>query len=804
MSLNLRFGFIAIGLLLTAVLTISYLFDTERTSIIQAREQEHLHYHTDQISRTLQHRIEQLRSDADFLAHTPPINAIRDILARSPDIAHDDRQFAIWNERLGVIFQALAYTRPEYQQLRLIAYTPEGPELLRVERQGADFIVVTPQNLQKMGNRDYVRDAAALKPGTITLSPIDLKREHGTLATPEVATIRALSPIYAADGSLFALIVINLDMGYVFRSMDSMSMRNGEFLVADETGEFLYHSDSDKRMASEHNRAYRLIDEFPSLNATLKEMSPDKPLPFSIDDDAKSLSGMVLKYPLPISRKQVRYLTLIITQPSLQAPYDLGKAHLQIYLQIGGLLTIMIILIVLVTRRLTHSLREMVRVSHAVSQGDYDVEIPDALGRDMRHLSGAFKHMTETLKQRESELKRLNQTLDSQVAERTQALKASHNELYKERQLLQSIIDNVGDGVLVLDGEGRILFCNRKAQQVLGPFPIDLKLEDWPTHFGLHSAADTALMSADQFPLVSALKGKTIHQQELYIQNPHNPGGRWINLFSRPLYRTQGVVDGAVAVLVDIEEDRARREQLDIQSNELAKIGRLTLIGQIIDTIAHRLSQPLAAIANYAGAALQMQASNSLDDERLKQVLNLISQQTERGGICLSDLRALRMRGSQPPGRVNINQVVESAYQLLEDRLNRYHISIERLLQPNLPTLIGQNVELQQAVVHLMINAQESLITRDQPRRLRLSSSYSPQTQLLEIAIGDNGPGLAPESCEQIFEPWYTTKPEALGLGLSVARSIIEDHNGQVELRDQHDEFTWFVIELPVEHDEHE
>jgi two-component system sensor kinase FixL len=275
-------------------------------------------------------------------------------------------------------------------------------------------------------------------------------------------------------------------------------------------------------------------------------------------------------------------------------------------------------------------------------------------------------------------------------------------------------------------------------------------------------------------------------------------------MFSRPLYGSGETVDGAVAVLVDIEEHRQLQEQLDAQSGELAKIGRLTLIGQIIDTIAHRLSQPLSAIANYAGAAIQMQQSGALDEERLSEVLNLITQQAERGGGCLQDLRALRQRGTEPPDRVVMDQVIESAVRLLEDRLKRNNIQSELALCPDQPALIGKKIELQQAIVHLILNAQESLATREQPRILKIVTTYAADSGQLEIAIGDNGPGVPPELRDQIFEAWFTSKSESLGLGLAVAQSIVEDHNGVLELRNRDDGLTWFVIGLPVEKDDYE
>ncbi len=803
MSLNLRFGFIAIALLLTAVLAISYLFDIERTATIHDRERQYLRYHAERTSETLLHHLNRLRGDLKFLVQTPPIHALQDMLEKTPDMSLADRRLTIWYGRLEVLFHALAHTRPEYQRLRLIGYNPEASVLLSVARREDDFVIVDAGDLQPVGD-DLNALNATFESGKITLLPIERKQDQKGHADSQTTILRAVAPIHTQTGKLIALIVINLDLDDVFRSMEEMVMHRSKLTVVDETGAFLMQPDIGAGTDSNPARPVSLSDQFPDIAGTLKDLNFGELYTFSLVDDSEGLSGVAIKHFLSLFNGKTRYLTLIITESDVIADRRINDARRTSYLKIIAMLAVMILLIIVVTRRLTRSLRDMVKVSHAVSQGNYEVEIPDALGRDMKQLSNSLKQMIATLKQRESQLLDLNQTLDMQVRERTRALEESRAQLGRERLLLQSILDHVGDGVVAIDSQGRTIQWNRHAQTILGSKPVNLPLESWPSHFGIQRAPDSGVLPADEFPLMRALDGEIVRHQELFISNGQNPPGRWISMFSRPFYGCSEVAEGAVAVLVDIEEHRHLQEQLDAQSGELAKIGRLTLIGQIIDNIAHRLSQPLAAIANYAGAAIQMQQSGSLDQEELKDILNLITQQTERAGVCLQDLRALRQRDSEVRSRVMMNPVIESAYRLLEDRLKRNTIQSELVLSPEAPGLIGKKVELQQAIVHLLLNAQESLATRDQPRLLKIVTTFIPETRHLEIAIGDNGPGVDPDAREQIFEAWYTTKPDSFGLGLSFARSIIEDHNGTLELRNRGDDLTWFVIDLPVERDDYE
>ena len=159
----------------------------------------------------------------------------------------------------------------------------------------------------------------------------------------------------------------------------------------------------------------------------------------------------------------------------------------------------------------------------------------------------------------------------------------------------------------------------------------------------------------------------------------------------------------------------------------------------------------------------------------------------------------MSLRGSSPQGEVDVNSLVLSALQLLKDRLAREHIHCEPKLSADMPAVFGQKMELQQVMIHLIINAMEALASTENPdRRLSLATGCNADRTQVRIEVGDNGPGIDPELREKIFEPWYTTKPEALGLGLAVARSITENHGGSVTIQDPGNGLTQFMMELPV------
>jgi C4-dicarboxylate-specific signal transduction histidine kinase len=558
-------------------------------------------------------------------------------------------------------------------------------------------------------------------------------------------------------------------------------------------------------MGFEHGLPYRLSDAFPGQAAVIAGLNPDAGTAFDAGSDYQANLAYATTRRLDVGPQQQRRLTLILTEPLFNAYLEIASARQESYLIIALLVILASALALLLSHRLTASLRALVEVSHGITGGNYRVQPPADTGGELGRLGEAFRHMIAALQQREDQLQRLNQDLEQQVSARDRELAASQTDLAREQMLLQSILEHVGDGVIAIDKGGRVLLWNRRAQELIGMGATEVSPDQWSRHYGVFQSPNGEYLPTRELPLVRALQGETVRNQELYIHNPHIVEGGWISVFARPLIADEDKLVGAVAVLVDIEESHRLREQREIQSGELARIGHLTLIAQIVDTVAHQLSQPLAAIANYTGAAIQLRAGNMLEEQRLDDILNQISRQVQRAGETLDELRELTLRSNLSRAELEVNSLVQTALHLLESRLQRLRIHVELHLASGLPGILGQKVELQQALVHLLINAMESLeATQDQVRSLHLVTDCSADRRRVQIAVGDNGPGLPYAWHEQVFEAWFSSKSDTLGLGLAVARNIVQNHNGEVRVEERQDNLTWFVIELPAIDEQHE
>jgi C4-dicarboxylate-specific signal transduction histidine kinase len=805
MSLSLRFGFYAIVLLLAAVLTASYLFDGERSAILELNEREHVRLHAERAADELLRNIEDLRKDTLFLAGTPPLQEIRRALREAPHESLDSGTFADCFGRLERLFLAFGTAHPGYFRLRLIANGDNGRELVRVDRQGERLVAVRGAQLQDEGDRYYFRAARRLRDGEVMLSPIDLSRARARVGVPEQTTLRAVAPLAGPDGAMFAMLVLTLDMGQVFDRLARYVPSTGRLYVVDDDGYFLQHPDPAKRMGFERAQPYRIEQEFPQQTAPIKALTAGATRHFDVTHGREAALAYATLREIDGGGGSVRRLTLILSEPLLEARGEIASARRKSYATIGLLLGVTAGFAVFLANRLTRSLRALVGVSHALARGNYNVEVPQSPERDLQKLTAAFRHMIEALRQREHSLTSINQSLEDKVRQRTRELSESQAALSREQAMMHSIVDHVGDGVVAVDAEGNLLLCNNNALKLLGAQPDAVPPEAWSRHFGLcRSATGDPLGSAESF-IVRALNGETVRNEEVFVRNAGQPDGRWISVFARPLGGGHPPGGGAVAVLVDIHETRQVRDQRNAQLQELAQIGRLALIGQIIDTTTHRLSQPLAAIANYAGAAIQMRSHDRLDDRRLGEILEHISRLAERAGEALLALRTLTPRGGRPVGEVDINAATSMALELLADLTQRDKITVERRLAADLPTVTGRRAELQQAIIHLVMNAIEALETADgdTERRMLVGTACDAARRHLKITVCDNGPGIAPAQREQIFEPWYTTKTAALGLGLAVVRSVVEAHNGSLRIDDMEEDMTCFVIDLPVGGEDH-
>ena len=250
---------------------------------------------------------------------------------------------------------------------------------------------------------------------------------------------------------------------------------------------------------------------------------------------------------------------------------------------------------------------------------------------------------------------------------------------------------------------------------------------------------------------------------------------RWILDCGIPRFGSGNELLGYIGSCVDIT-DRRRAEEAD---QRLAQASRLTVMGELTASIAHEIKQPLAAIALMADACERWLAGPAPSLDEARECLAGISASTARVHEVMGRVRTLTKKAAVNTAPVQINEVIEEALNLARHELLARQTMVRMELSPTLPVVIADRIQLQQVLLNLVINAVQAM-TAVPPDERRLVIQCSLKNDAVVVEVQDSGPGLPSEVEAKLFTPFFTTKAEGLGLGLSIAQSIIEAHGGRI------------------------
>jgi two-component system sensor kinase FixL len=253
---------------------------------------------------------------------------------------------------------------------------------------------------------------------------------------------------------------------------------------------------------------------------------------------------------------------------------------------------------------------------------------------------------------------------------------------------------------------------------------------------------------------------------------------RWIASRGRVAAKTNGKPDQILGASVDITVRKQSELEIGRQRNELAHLSRVATVSELSGSLAHELNQPLAIILTNAQAAQRLLAQQPPDLAEARDILADIISEDQRAGEVIRRLRAMLKHGETSLQPVAANEIIEEVLQFTRNDLIRQSVTVQRNLAANLPAVLGDRIHLQQVLINLILNACDAMAaTPPADRQMVLTTSL--HESAVRISVSDNGGGL-PAEVEQIFQPFYTTKKEGLGLGLSICRSIVQAHQGRL------------------------
>lgn len=256
----------------------------------------------------------------------------------------------------------------------------------------------------------------------------------------------------------------------------------------------------------------------------------------------------------------------------------------------------------------------------------------------------------------------------------------------------------------------------------------------------------------------------------------------------------------AVSILILLYEHRRRRlaeVEARQRMSELAHVNRYSLAGELTASIAHELNQPLGSILVNTETAALMLESPSLDRDELREILADIRRDDQRAGEVIRRLRSLLRRTPFETKEIDLNQPVGETLDIVSSVAQARGITVDGMLSADPLPVRGDRIQLQQVLLNLFMNAAEAMEHLDESQR-RIAVRTARDGQFAEIEIADFGPGILAGKLQEVFEPFYTSKSGGMGMGLSIARTIVEAHNGTISAENRAGQGAVFRIRLPL------
>jgi PAS domain S-box-containing protein len=358
-------------------------------------------------------------------------------------------------------------------------------------------------------------------------------------------------------------------------------------------------------------------------------------------------------------------------------------------------------------------------------------------------------------------------------------LRAAQQALVETDLLRSTIFGALYGNVVALDKHGRIIAVNQAWLRFAAESGADpARVSIGANYIDVcRAAADAGELYARRilFVIRTVLAGGVPRQVEYAIQTPG--GERWYEMTAEPLRRPEG---GALVTHVDVTRRHQAEEEARRQRDELAHVLRTTTLGELAASLAHEINQPLAAIVANAQATRRLLDAGRGSRPGVAEALADVVADAKRASDVIRRLRALFRKESPVRRPVDLNELVGDTVRLLQHDLERQRISVECLLGPRLPAIHGDSVQLQQVLLNLLVNACDAITADpDGPREITIETGM-PDGGSVSVAVRDTGVGVKDGNVERIFEHFISSKPDGLGMGLAITRSIVQAHGGRV------------------------
>jgi PAS domain S-box-containing protein len=366
-----------------------------------------------------------------------------------------------------------------------------------------------------------------------------------------------------------------------------------------------------------------------------------------------------------------------------------------------------------------------------------------------------------------------------------------HKGIEAQIHIRTQAMESAADGIFIIDAKMPnlpIIYANQSFQKMIGYAKRKILGRNYFLLYG--ADADPRIIEKIKQTIH---RGKSFHGEMLNFQK--NGKKCWNSLRIAPVRDSIGTVTHYIGIQTDVALMREKELEINEQREELLHVTRVGKLAEFVSSLAHEISQPLTAILSYAQAVQRMLAGR---EPKLREILQYIINDDQRAAEVIQRLRSLLKKSKPERKPIDISALINETVVLIATDATVRNSVIKTELDTNLPQVLGDRIQLQQVLLNLISNSFDALESSQAAREILIRTKRL-DTDTIIVEVNDSGCGIPAHNIPKLFTRFFTSKPDGLGMGLSISRSIVESHGGRLDVKDNPDRGATFYFTIPVD-----